>query len=126
MAHGARACGVCGRVCVRTGFQGALQTYRAYADLALNAELRLFASRAIDVLSLFIGGTKDWATYSAPGSLQLMKSKATTKNGYIEWIEGAEHWIQQEQPGRVSSVLLAFMKNIGGANRPASLSTRCN
>lgn len=103
----------------RTGFQGALQTYRVYSDPDLNAELRLFSGRTIDVPSLFIGGTKDWATYSAPGSLELMKSKATTRMSGIELVEGAGHWIQQEQPGRLSSLLLAFMKDVGGANRTA-------
>src|SRR5260221_3541275 len=38
----------------RTGFQGALQAYRVYSDPDLNAELRLFSGKTIDVPSLFI------------------------------------------------------------------------
>ncbi|MFP3605992.1 alpha/beta fold hydrolase [Paraburkholderia sp. SIMBA_053] len=101
----------------RTGFQGALQAYRVLSDLALNAELRLFSGKTIDVPSLFIGGKSDWGTYSAPGSLDLMRTKAATRMESIELIDGAGHWIQQEQPARLSELLVAFIKEVGGANR---------
>jgi pimeloyl-ACP methyl ester carboxylesterase len=101
----------------RTGFQGALQAYRVYSDPELNAELRLFSGRTIDVPSLFIGGTSDWGTYSAPGALDLMRTKAVTRMGGIELIDGAGHWIQQEQPVRLGARLLAFIKDVGGADQ---------
>lgn len=100
----------------RTGFQGALQAYRVYSDPDLNAELRLFSGKTIDVPSLFIGGKSDWGTYSAPGALDLMRTKATTRMSGIEMIDDAGHWIQQEQPGRLSTLLLDFTKAVGGAN----------
>ena len=100
----------------RTGFQGALQAYRVLADPALNAELRLFSGKKINVPSLFIGGKSDWATYVSPGGLELMKSKATTRMSGIELIDGSGHWIQQEQPARLGTVLLAFMKEVGGSD----------
>lgn len=99
----------------RTGFQGALQAYRVLSDPALNAELRLFSGKTIDVPSLFIGGESDWGTYSAPGALDLMKTKATTRMGETELIDGAGHWIQQEQPLRLCELLLAFVKEISEA-----------
>lgn len=100
----------------RTGFQGALQTYRVYADPALSAELRLFSGRTIDVPALFIGGKSDWATYVSPGALDRMRTTATTRLGDIQLIEGAGHWIQQEQPVRLAERLLAFAKEVGGAD----------
>jgi pimeloyl-ACP methyl ester carboxylesterase len=100
----------------RTGFQGALQAYRVYSDPDLNAELRLFSGKTIDVPSLFIGGTSDWGAYSAPGALDLMRTKAATRLAGVEMIDGAGHWIQQEQPDRLGALLLAFMKEVGGAN----------
>jgi pimeloyl-ACP methyl ester carboxylesterase len=99
----------------RTGFQGGLQAYRVLSDPGLTAELRLFSGRTIDVPSLFIGGASDWGTYAAPGALELMRTKATTRMGDIELIDGAGHWIQQEQPARLGSLLLAFGKAVGGA-----------
>ena len=94
----------------RTGFQGGLQTYRVYTDPVLNAELRLFSGRTIDVPSLFIGGKDDWATYVSPGALDLMRKKATTRMRDVQLIDGAGHWIQQEQPARLCERLLAFAK----------------
>jgi len=100
----------------RTGFQVALQAYRVYSDPDLNAELRLFSGRTIDVPSLFIGGTSDWGTYSAPGAVDLMGTKAATRMGDIEMIDGAAHWIQQEQPVRLGTLLLAFAKEVEKAD----------
>lgn len=109
----------------RTGFQGALQAYRVFSDPDLNADLRLFSGRTIDVPSLFIGGKSDWGTYSAPGALDLMRAKAVTKMGGIELIDGAGHWIQQEQPVRLSALLLAFIKEVGGADHTSGPAHRC-
>lgn len=95
----------------RTGFQGALQAYRVFSDPELNAGLRLFSGKTIDVPSLFIGGRSDWGTYAAPGALDLMKTKAATRMRDIELIDGAGHWIQQEQPTRLGELLLAFVRD---------------
>ena len=35
--------------------------------------------------------------------------------GDIELIDGAGHWIQQEQPVRLSTLLLAFTKEVGAS-----------
>lgn len=96
----------------RTGFQGALMMYRVLADPTLNAELRLFSGRMIDVPSLFIGGTRDWATYVAPGALDLMRSKATTRMRDIEMIDDAGHWIQQEKPEPLAKLLTNFARTL--------------
>ncbi len=100
----------------RTGFQGALQAYRVFSDPDQNAELRLFSGRTIDVPSLFIGGRSDWGTWSAPGALDMMTTKATTGMRDIELIDGAGHWIQQEQPVRLSERLVAFVREMDGAD----------
>ena len=57
-------------------------------------------------------GRKDWGSYAAPGELDLMKTKATTRMREIKFIEGAGHWIQQEQPLRLSELMLAFIKEV--------------
>ncbi|MCP3391080.1 hypothetical protein NLM27_20055 [Bradyrhizobium sp. CCGB12] len=58
----------------------------------------------------------DWGTYAAPGALDLMRTKAATRMGGIELIDCAGHWIQQEQPVRLSTLLLAFIKEAGGTD----------
>ncbi len=105
--------GVYAREYGRTGFQGALQAYRVFADPGLNAELRLFSGRTIDVASLFVGGTRDWGPHAAPGALEEMRTKATTRLLGIEMIDGAGHWIQQEQPARLAATLLTFVQEAG-------------
>ncbi|WP_198962821.1 alpha/beta fold hydrolase [Mangrovitalea sediminis] len=101
----------------RTGFQGALQIYRVLADPDLNAELSHFSGKTIDLPSLFIGAEHDWGTYAAPGALELMKTKATTQMKNVAMIDGAGHWIQQEQPHQLGQLLLSFLKE----NRTAPL-----
>ncbi|GGE20903.1 hypothetical protein GCM10011529_29400 [Polymorphobacter glacialis] len=84
-----------------------------HSDPGLNAGLRLFSGRTIDVPSLFIGGKSDWATYVSPGALDLMRTIATTRLRDIKLIDGAGPWIQQEQPARLAELLLAFAKQVG-------------
>jgi pimeloyl-ACP methyl ester carboxylesterase len=40
--------------------------------------------------------------------------------GGIELIDSAGHWVQQEQPVRLSTLLLAFIKEVGGADHTSS------
>jgi pimeloyl-ACP methyl ester carboxylesterase len=93
----------------RTGFQGGLQWYRCRTDGRQHAELTLFSDRTIDVPSLFIAGKSDWGVYQAPGSLERMRERACTAMRGCHLIDGAGHWVQQEQPERVSDLLIPFL-----------------
>jgi pimeloyl-ACP methyl ester carboxylesterase len=94
----------------RTGFQGGLQAYRCIFDAKLIAELRLFSERTIDVPACFIAGMSDWGVYQTPGAFEMMKTRACTKMRGVHLIDGAGHWVQQEQPGQVSGLLVQFLK----------------
>ena len=93
----------------RNGFQGGLQSYRVGRVPRLSAETRLFAGRTIDVPSLFLSGRNDWGVYQRAGSLDAMK-RACTKFDGVELIDGAGHWVQQEQAAKVGNCLLAFLR----------------
>jgi pimeloyl-ACP methyl ester carboxylesterase len=93
----------------RTGFQGGLQGYRARWTRAYTTELQTFAGRTIDVPSLFIGGKSDWGVFQRAGALEDMKT-ACTRLLDVHLIEGAGHWVQQEQPNEVSRRLLEFLR----------------
>ena len=93
----------------RTGFQGGLQWYRCGTSGAFTAELETYSGRTIDVPSLFISGQQDWGTYQRPGVFETMQSKACTKMIGCHLVEGAGHWVQQEQPAEVSRLLLQFL-----------------
>ncbi len=98
-----------------TGFQGALNWYRCATSEVLNADLKLFAGRSIDVPSCFIAGQSDWGVYQKPGAFEAMQKTACTGMTACHLVEGAGHWVQQEQPQAVSHLLLEFLqeKNTG-------------
>ena len=100
----------------RTGFQGGLQSYRVgssgryTADPQNNVELKMFSGRTIDVPSLFIAGKSDWGVYQRPGAFERMQTTVCTQMRGAHLIEGAGHWVQQEQPERVSNLILQFLQ----------------
>jgi pimeloyl-ACP methyl ester carboxylesterase len=97
----------------RTGFQGGLQWYRIRTDGRYATELEVFAGRTIDVPSVFIAGSSDWGVYQVPGSVERMQGTACTRMLGCHLVEGAGHWVQQEQPEKVSSLLLDFLRAAG-------------
>src|SRR5271167_528307 len=93
----------------RSGFQGGLQWYRSVWDPQGNAQLQMFFGRTIDVPCCFIAGKSDWGIHQSPGALQAMAASACTDFRGIHLVEGAGHWVQQEQPARVSELLIEFL-----------------
>ncbi len=94
----------------RTGFQGGLQWYRCGTSGKFVTELQIFSGRTIDVPSAFISGRQDWGTYQRPGVFQAMQASVCTRMHDVHLIDGAGHWVQQEQAAEVVSLLLAFLR----------------
>ena len=91
----------------RHGFQGGLNWYRCRTSVAFDREHELFSGRRFEVPACFISGAADWGVYQNPGALEAMEKRAARWTG--TWlIEGAGHWVQQEQPEAVSARLRAF------------------
>jgi pimeloyl-ACP methyl ester carboxylesterase len=97
----------------RTGFQGGLQWYRCGTSGAFTAELETWSGRSIDVPSCFISGKQDWGIYQRPGVYEAMQQSACTRMLGVHLVEGAGHWVQQEQPDEVVKLLLQFVKQLG-------------
>ena len=93
----------------RTGFQGGLQWYRCQTGGMFTPDLQLFAGRSIDVPATFISGASDWGNYQKPGDLEAMTSTACTRFEGVHFVDGAGHWVQQEQPEVVNRLLLEFL-----------------
>ena len=64
----------------------------------------------IDVPSCFISGKQDWGTYQRPGVFEAMQTSACTRMIGCHLVDGAGHWVQQEQPEEVSRLLLQFLQ----------------
>ncbi|MBS1827264.1 MAG: alpha/beta hydrolase [Acidobacteria bacterium] len=93
----------------RTGFQGGLNRYRVRWIPELNTEMRAFAGRTIDIPAMFIAGASDWGIHQRPGALEAMQKTACTKFEGLHLVEGAGHWVQQEQPDAVNRLLAGFL-----------------
>jgi len=96
----------------RTGFQGGLQWYRCGTSGRFVSEMQLYGGRAIDVPSTFIAGSSDWGVYQKPGELERMRTTACTDMRSVDLVDGAGHWVQQEQPQAVVSLLQRFLSRV--------------
>lgn len=94
----------------RTSFQGGLQHYRSGGIGA--PEQQLYAGRTIDQPSMFIAGSSDWGAYQSPGALQRMQQQACTDMRAVHFVDGAGHWVQQEQGAETSALLLEFLRGL--------------
>jgi pimeloyl-ACP methyl ester carboxylesterase len=95
----------------RTGFQGGLEGYRVGRDPSNGAELRMYSGRTIDVPTLFIAGKKDWNVYQRPGAFERMQQKECTRLRGVHLLDGAGHWVQQEQADQVSRLMIQFLQS---------------
>jgi pimeloyl-ACP methyl ester carboxylesterase len=99
----------------RNGFQGGLQWYRCNTSQRLQADMQIFSGGTIDVPSCFIAGKSDWGIYQRPGSdmIKMQQDVLTNMLGGCHLVDGAGHWVQQEQPRQVSDLLLQFLRKQG-------------
>jgi pimeloyl-ACP methyl ester carboxylesterase len=94
----------------QTGLQGGLNWYRCGTAGLVAKDLRLFAGRRIEVPALFVAGAADWGVHQSPGAFEAMQTRACADFRGAELIDGAGHWVQQEQPQAVIEALLRFLR----------------
>ena len=75
-------------------------------------EQQLFAGRTIDQPSLYIAGASDWGSYQSPGTLERMQNEACTDMRGVHMVDGAGHWVQQEQPEETTRLLIEFLRGV--------------
>lgn len=93
----------------RTGFTGAINWYRNFdRNWELTPHL---AGAKVTVPSLFIGGALDPVLVMSPPSV--MDGWLEDHRGTV-LVEGAGHWVQQEEPAEVNEALVAFVRSIHG------------
>jgi pimeloyl-ACP methyl ester carboxylesterase len=73
----------------------------------------VFSGKTIDVPSTFIAGAQDWGIYQFPGAIEAMASDSVCPDWRgTHLIDGAGHWVQQEQPEAVADKLLEFLRGL--------------
>ena len=94
-----------------SGFRGPLNRYRNHeADYEW---LQNWAGKRIEQPALFIGGTRDPATFlfgAIEDPVALVKMFAPRAEGRI--LDGVGHWTQQERPDEVNAVLIDWLKRL--------------
>ncbi|KAI1276411.1 Alpha/Beta hydrolase protein [Xylaria sp. FL0933] len=101
----------------RTGFQGALNWYRAQTATTPQStrDMLLYAGRKIEVPCAFISGKQDWGNFQQPGAIEGYEDEKTVKAGCfrgVTMVDGAGHWVQQEQPEAVVQAILSFFETL--------------
>ena len=95
----------------RTGFQGGLNYYRTTTDPGRMKDLHLFAGKKIECPSTFISGMQDWGNYQQPGAIEAYTESCSDFRG-VRFVDGAGHWPQQEQPGKVAEEIIRFLQKL--------------
>lgn len=95
----------------RNGFQGALNWYRVATDPKNTKDVELFAGRKIDIPLIFISGKQDWGMYQEPGAVEKLSEVCSQFKG-THIVNGAGHWVQQEQPEAVIEIVSKFLKQV--------------
>nr|GAT59272.1 epoxide hydrolase hydrolase [Mycena chlorophos] len=98
----------------RTGYQGALNWYRIKTGAGGEDDLALFSGKRIEIPAMFISGSLDWGTYQSPGATEIMRRRTCSKMDDEDFvlIEGAGHWVQQENSAEVVKELLRFLSKV--------------
>ncbi|KAK4502845.1 hypothetical protein PRZ48_006271 [Zasmidium cellare] len=101
----------------RTGFQGALNWYRAQTASTPQSkkDMFLYAGRRLEVPCAFISGRQDWGNYQQPGALEAYEDEKSVKPGCFKgttMVDHAGHWVQQEQSEVVTKAVLNFLKQL--------------
>jgi pimeloyl-ACP methyl ester carboxylesterase len=95
----------------RTGFAAALNYYRN-----LDANWRLSTTRSATVIeapSLFVTGSLDPVTLFMPARHAADSFRSLEQHV----VDGAGHWVQQEEPDRVNTLLLSHLERAGAPTR---------
>ena len=96
----------------RNSFQVGLNWYRAGTNPEFAAKLSEHHGKRIDIPSLFIAGAADWGVRQKPGDFENMQSSACSDFRGAHLIDGAGHWVQQEQPEETNRLILNFLQSL--------------
>ena len=109
----------CATAFARSGFRGGLNYYR---NLDRNWELQAsLDGMHVDVPALFAIGSRD-VGLSIPGMDHIIAgmSKLAPRIRRCVTIDDAGHWLQQERPDTINSLILSFMPTLDRSTPPSN------
>ena len=98
----------------RTGFQGGLQWYRCGTSGKFSANCRPGRAAPSTCPRPSSRASRIGAPISVPACSRRCRATACTRMIGCHLVDGAGHWVQQEQPAEVSRLLLEFLKQAKG------------
>ena len=67
---------------------------------------------------MLIGGACDWGVYQLPGAFEGMQHGACKQLLGVHLIQGAGHWMAEEQPEQVNQLLIDFLRRAAALRLP--------
>ena len=101
----------------RTSFQGGLNWYRVQTQPDIAADIQTWSGSKTSVPTVFVAGKKDWGTYQEPGAVEAMEQGKSVKEGCYKGtvlVDGAGHWVNQEQPERCVQEIMKIVREVEG------------
>lgn len=99
----------------RTGFGPPMNWYRIQTSPEMASDSILYAGRKLSVPTKFVAGRQDWGTYQEPGAVEAMEQNRSVEPGcYLGTVivDGAGHWVNQEQWGRCVEEILDVARKV--------------
>lgn len=101
----------------RTGFGPPMNWYRIQTSPEAASDSILYVGRKLVVPMKFVAGRQDWGTYQEPGAVEAMEQHRSVEPGcYLGTVivDGAGHWVNQEQWGRCVEEILDVAGKVKG------------
>lgn len=102
-------CDVYGQEYDLSGWTAAMRNYRRAFFPDARDEMMTFVGRTIDVPAQVISGRQDWGANRGVGGPERAGDRGFTNFKGVHMVEGAGHWVHEEQPAIVQAQLLRFL-----------------
>ena len=107
----------------RTSFQGGLNWYRIQTQPEIASDVQVWSGAKISVPTVFVSGKQDWGSFQEPGAVEAMENGKSVKQGFYRgsvYVDGAGHWVNQEQSERCVLEILKLVKEVESGDKDAS------
>lgn len=102
-------CDVYGQEYTLAGWTGAMHVYRRAFVADARDEMMTFVGRTIDVPTQVISGRQDWGANRGVGGPERVGDRGFTNFKGVHMVDGAGHWVHEEQQETVTKLLLSFL-----------------